>query len=131
MKASFLALIALAPLVGGCAGQSSANLSLSAAPGRPTWIGEYRSYDGQVAGCPTTSVPGGEVVAPPNHGRVNFVVEREHRAVQRPICRGQRRKAAVVYYTPQRGYRGPDAFAYRIRFSDGDTRDVGVRLSVR
>lgn len=130
-----LALASLAPLLAACAqggfDGSTKSYSMTARAGQRTYLGDYRTYDGHMPGCPTTSLPEVTILRSPAHGRVDLATALEIRAPASPVCRSVRRSAMAVFYTSERGFRGVDVLEYRVRFANGEVHAVRKFVAVR
>lgn len=93
--------------------------------GKRVQVGREQSYD---AFCQST---GAEVTitVQPQHGTLEQI--REPSIVKhKGSCQGAHITALNIYYTPQRGYEGPDQVSFDSAFGNGMSRHVDAHLTV-
>jgi hypothetical protein len=103
------------------------------ASGERARMGDYRTFS-TARGCPTVSLPEITVADPPSHGRVAFGVGPAKFVDNKPVvhpCERASGAALIVYYVSDRGYRGLDGLAYRVRYSSGEVELIRKVLTVR
>jgi hypothetical protein len=76
-----------------------------------------------------------QVIRAPEHGsvEVKFAMDFPRFAKEniRAHCNTKRAPATQIFYTPSRGYTGPDSFQIEAIFPDGRTRTSTYRLDMR
>lgn len=83
--------------------------------------------------CASVRRPSGTLVETPKHGSVTMVTQNASAIYENDEyrhCHGKIGKALAFKYTAQPGYRGPDSFRVRIRYSDGEIRHARYNLNV-
>jgi hypothetical protein len=83
--------------------------------------------------CSLIATAAVKIVQAPSHGRLRVYQGRGEPAFSADSgfaqCNGRRVPGAIVSYTPNRGYRGEDAFKLEIAFVNGERRPLAVRLA--
>lgn len=94
-------------------------------------LGSYVTIDKT---CKMTSVPQISVTQRPRHGSVRIYRKSGYGGFDRNgphgACADVKYPGLAVRYTPARGYAGQDAFAYRVRFANGEIRNIGFALTI-
>jgi hypothetical protein len=129
-----LGLILLCGALGGCVTSGDRNVDGidRAVAGEPTFMQQtYMTMDKR---CRQVKRPTAMLTQKPRHGSVRMLT-RKAAAVYGPgpyaHCDGKVGKALAFEYTSAPGYRGRDAFAVRVRYSDGEIRHGRYEVDVR
>ncbi|MEN5083883.1 hypothetical protein ABE438_15490 [Bosea sp. TWI1241] len=131
-----LALLLACGLLGGCVGGGEAMRGDGpvdiVSSGTPTLMPQtYMTMDRR---CRPQPRPSAVVTEPPRHGRVRMLT-RDAAAVYGPgayaHCDGRIGRSLAFEYTSAPGYRGPDGFAVRVRYTDGETRTGRFAITLR
>lgn len=103
------------------------DMTVTVAAGKRSAIGTYGTYS--TGGCTAGPVAQSRVATQAQHGRIEFVEER--RIISAGQCGRVQANVVVVYYTPRKGYRGPDRasgdFSYDA-FAES-SRQIGNRVN--
>jgi hypothetical protein len=83
------------------------DIAVNVTGGRRTMVGDLAIYDS--FSCTAMAVPETKIGRPPAHGRLDIAVERRNYKTER--CGTVSIVAPVVYYTPNKGFRGQDEAA--------------------
>lgn len=115
--------ILLGLVLGGCAGRMAEDGIDRVPAGKSTMLQQtYMTMDER---CRPILRPTGRLAQAPRHGSVRML-PRQASAVYGPgphrHCDGKVGPALAFEYTPEPGYRGPDAFTVRVRYNDGEIR---------
>lgn len=118
-------------VLGGCAGRMAEDGVERVAAGKPTVLQQtYMTMDQR---CRPVRRPSGTLTRPPQHGTVRLAT-RDAAAVYGPgpyrHCDGKVGPSLAFEYTARPDYRGADAFAVRVRYSDGEIRQAEFRVEV-
>lgn len=104
---------------------ADADFRKAVAWGKRVQVGHEQSWDGfcQSTGAEVT------ITVQPQHGMLEQV--REPSTVRhKGSCQGAHITALNIYYTPERGYEGPDQVSFDSAFGNGMSRHVDAHLTV-
>ncbi|WP_353181289.1 hypothetical protein [Bosea sp. (in: a-proteobacteria)] len=128
-------MLLLCGLLGGCVARGGAasvdDGTERVAAGRPTFLQQtYMTMDTR---CRPVKRPTAVLTAPPRHGTVRMAT-RSARAAYGPgdhrHCDGRIGPSLAFEYTSRGDYRGPDGFAARVRYHDGEIRQARFAVEV-
>ncbi|CAH1660730.1 conserved exported hypothetical protein [Hyphomicrobiales bacterium] len=131
-----LAATLLCGLLGGCVssgGTASPNEAGAerVASGKPTFLQQtYMTMDRR---CRPVKRPTGVLTEPPRHGKVRMATKTakaEYGPGEYRHCDGKPGPSLAFEYTSRPGYRGPDQFGVRVRYSDGEIRQAQFKVEV-
>lgn len=126
----------LCGMLGGCVssgGTASPNEAGAerVASGKPTFLQQtYMTMDER---CRPVKRPTGTLTEPPRHGKVRMATKTakaEYGPGDHQHCDGKPGPSLAFEYTSRPGYRGPDRFGVRVRYSDGEIRHVQFKVEV-
>ncbi len=131
---TLLAATLLCGLLGGCVtpgDPASSDGVERVAAGKPAFLKQtYMTMD---ARCRPVKRPTGLLTQPQRHGKVRMAT-RSARAEYGPgdheHCDGKVGASLAFEYTSRPGYRGPDSFAVRVRYNDGEIRHARFDVEV-
>ncbi|AXS39575.1 hypothetical protein [Breoghania sp. L-A4] len=92
-------------------------------PGRTSAVGGYSVVHSDT--CLNGPLPRYRIKTAPEHGKVEFRKETWKFRNKSSRCDGKPVKGLVIYYTPNKGFRGKDSFKVensRLRYSNGTLR---------
>lgn len=115
---------------GGMASPSKAGAE-RVASGKPTFLQQtYMTMDKR---CRPVKRPTGMLTERPQHGKVRMATKSaaaEYGPGELQHCDGKVGPSLAFEYTSRPGYRGPDQFGVRVRYSDGETRHAQFNVEV-
>ena len=75
------------------------------------------------------------VTIPPEHGTVVIISGRNYpnfpQTNRRYVCNSQKVNASQVWYTPRKGYIGPDSVSIDVIYGDGGSKQKTIPIQVR
>lgn len=126
----------LCGMLGGCVGSGGTALQNQAgaervASGKPTFLQQtYMTMDRR---CRPVKRPTGVLTEQPRHGTVRMATKTakaEYGPGEYQHCDGKPGPSLAFEYTSRAGYKGPDRFGVRVRYSDGETRHAQFKVEV-
>lgn len=102
-------LLALSLIMSFTAQAFADRVERTVAKNRKTAVGAYSTYSR--VNCDGGEVPQMRVRMKPKNGKISFAQHSWKMGEDTGRCAGKRVKGTVVYYTPNRGYRGEDKFS--------------------
>jgi len=126
----------LCGMLGGCVSTGGTALPDDAgaervATGKPTFL--QQTYMTMDRSCRPVKRPTGVLTAPPRHGQVRMATrsaKAEYGPGEYQHCDGKLGPSLAFEYTSHPGYRGPDEFGVRVRYSDGEIRHAQFKVEV-
>lgn len=126
----------LCGMLGGCVSSGGTTSPGEAgaervASGQPTFLQQtYMTMDTR---CRPVKRPTGALTEPPRHGKVRMATKTanaEYGPGDHQHCDGKPGPSLAFEYTSRAGYRGPDQFDVRVRYSDGEIRHAQLKVEV-
>ncbi len=127
LSASILSLPLSGCVTTGADGVKTNRSQVTVVSGERTQIRRNWSVDND---CSSQGLPKVRVLEGPAHGQVSIVTEKLFPNTRRAKCRTQKVMGTVTYYTPDKGYVGPDRVKLRQSYPVNGVDDTKIDINV-